>query len=95
LYTLQEVKTAYYTNSLILTNQLMKNNKTNTQVDQYISEFDPVIQKRLRKLQNLFFEVLPNTKESIRYKIPAYEVGNHYLYFAGYKNHIVFILCMV
>jgi uncharacterized protein YdhG (YjbR/CyaY superfamily) len=73
----------------------MKNNKTNTQVDQYISEFDPVIQKRLRKLQNLFFEVLPNTKESIRYKIPAYEVGNHYLYCAGYKNHIVFILCMV
>jgi uncharacterized protein YdhG (YjbR/CyaY superfamily) len=64
--------------------------KNKAMVDEYISSFDPAIQTRLSELRQLFFEVLPTTEESIRYKIPAFKVGNHYLYFAGYKNHIGF-----
>lgn len=41
-------------------------------------------------MRQLFFEVLPNTEESIRYKMPAYKVGKHHLYFAAYKKHIGF-----
>ena len=42
------------------------------------------------ELRKLFFDVLPETVESIRYKMPAYKVGNYYLYFAAYKKHIGF-----
>ena len=56
-------------------------------IDNYISQFEPEIQDRLRVL---FFEVLPETKESIRYNMPAYTVGSYHLYFAAYKNHIGF-----
>jgi uncharacterized protein YdhG (YjbR/CyaY superfamily) len=59
-------------------------------VDTYIQQFEPVIQKRLMVLRKLFFEVLPDAEESIRYKMPAYKVGTYYLYFAAYKNHIGF-----
>ena len=60
------------------------------EVEKYIAQFEPEIQSKLKILRQLFFEVLPDTKESIRYKIPAFKVGNHYLYFAAYKKHIGF-----
>ncbi len=60
------------------------------EVDNYISEFEPEIQARLTELRQLFFDVLPNTEESIRYKIPAYKVGKDHLYFAAYKKYIGF-----
>ena len=59
-------------------------------IDKYISQFDPEIQVRLHELRQLFFEVCPGCEESIRYKMPAYKVGKHHLYFAAYKNHIGF-----
>jgi uncharacterized protein YdhG (YjbR/CyaY superfamily) len=61
-----------------------------TDVDQYISQFESQIQSRLSNLRQLFFEVYPNSVESIRYKIPAYQVGKHHLYFAAYRKHIGF-----
>ena len=60
------------------------------EIDNYISQFEPQIQSRLSSLRQLFFEVYPNSIESIRYKIPAYRVGKHYLYFAAYTKHIGF-----
>ncbi|MBU3026369.1 iron chaperone [Zobellia galactanivorans] len=64
-----------------------KNNERN---EHYISQFEPEIQSRLEILRQLFFEVLPETEESIRYKMPALKVGKHHLYFAAYKKHIGF-----
>jgi uncharacterized protein YdhG (YjbR/CyaY superfamily) len=61
-----------------------------TEVDHYISQFEPQIQSRLNNLRQLFFEVYPNSVESIRYKIPAYQVGQQHLYFAAYRKHIGF-----
>lgn len=60
------------------------------EIEKYIQQFDPDVQEKLNALRQVFFEVLPDTEESIRYKIPAYKVGKHYLYFAAYKNHIGF-----
>ena len=60
------------------------------QVETYIAQFDPEIQSRLNTLRQLFFEVLPDCEESIRYNMPAYNVGKRYLYFAAYKKHIGF-----
>jgi uncharacterized protein YdhG (YjbR/CyaY superfamily) len=60
------------------------------EVELYISQFEPEIQSRLEILRQLFFEVLADTEESIRYKMPAFKVGKHHLYFAAYKKHIGF-----
>ena len=60
------------------------------EVELYISQFEPEIQSRLEILRQLFFEVLTDTEESIRYKMPAFKVGKHHLYFAAYKKHIGF-----
>ena len=60
------------------------------EVDKYIQHFEPTVQQRLKILRKLFFDVLPDTEESIRYKMPAYTVGSDYLYFAAYKKHIGF-----
>jgi uncharacterized protein YdhG (YjbR/CyaY superfamily) len=60
------------------------------EIEHYISQFEPEIQYRLEILRQLFFEVLPDTEESIRYKMPAFKVGKHHLYFAAYKKHIGF-----
>jgi uncharacterized protein YdhG (YjbR/CyaY superfamily) len=60
------------------------------EIENYISQFEPYIQERLTEIRQLFFDVLPDTEESIRYKMPAYKVGKYYLYFAAYKNHIGF-----
>jgi uncharacterized protein YdhG (YjbR/CyaY superfamily) len=61
-----------------------------SEVEQYIAQFEPEIKERLTILRQLFFEVLPNTEEIIRYKMPAFTVGKHHLYFAAYKKHIGF-----
>jgi uncharacterized protein YdhG (YjbR/CyaY superfamily) len=60
------------------------------EIENYISQFEPYIQERLTEIRQLFFDILPDTEESIRYKMPAYKVGNYHLYFAAYKNYIGF-----
>lgn len=57
-------------------------------VDEYISLQSGEIAKRLTDIRALFHKVLPETKESIRYDMPAFTVGGHYLYISAYKNHI-------
>lgn len=59
-------------------------------VDAYIAQFEPEIQSRLNILRQLFFDIIPETNESIRYNMPAYKTGQYHLYFAGYKKHIGF-----
>ncbi len=61
-----------------------------TDVEKYIQQFDPKVQEKLIALRQIFFEVNPNTVESISYKIPAFKVGKTYLYFAAYEKHIGF-----
>jgi uncharacterized protein YdhG (YjbR/CyaY superfamily) len=61
-----------------------------TEVEEYIQQFEPDIQEKLNALRQLFFEVLPDTEERIRYKMPAFKVGKYHLYFAAYKRHIGF-----
>lgn len=60
------------------------------EIEKYIYQFEPEIRERLIELRSIFFDVLPNTIETLRYKMPAYKVGKHYLYFAAYKKHIGF-----
>jgi uncharacterized protein YdhG (YjbR/CyaY superfamily) len=61
-----------------------------TDVEKYIAGFEPEVQQRLHTIRNIFFEMMPETKEKISYQIPAIQAGKTYLYFAAFKNHIGF-----
>lgn len=61
-----------------------------TDVEKYISHFEPAVQEKLNTLRQLFFYMLPDTRECISYQMPSYKVGKHRLYFAAYKTHIGF-----
>jgi uncharacterized protein YdhG (YjbR/CyaY superfamily) len=60
------------------------------EIEKYIEQFEPDVQEKLNTLRQVFFDVLPDTEESIRYNMPAFKVGEHHLYFAAYKKHIGF-----
>lgn len=60
-----------------------------TTVDEYISEYQHEIEKRLILLRKLITSTVPNTIESISYGMPAYKYkGKPLVYFAAFKNHI-------
>lgn len=64
------------------------------EVQQYISQSEPVIQTRLEILRKLFFEVLPDTEESIRYNMPVLKLVNIIYTLRLAKSILVFILFM-
>lgn len=57
-------------------------------VDEYIDAQPKEIAERLTAIRALFHRLLPDTKEAIRYEIPAFSVGSYYLYISAYKHHI-------
>lgn len=59
-------------------------------IDAYIMQFEPAIQDRLQDLRRIINEEIPQTSESIRYKMPAFSLGKYHIYFAAYKKHIGF-----
>lgn len=57
-------------------------------IDAYIAAQTPETAQRLSDIRKLVHTLLPDTKESISYQIPAFTVGSHKLFFSAYKNHI-------
>lgn len=57
-------------------------------IDEYISTQPAQVAQRLTAIRELFHRVLPDTKESIRYNLPAFSVGGYHLYMSGYQKHI-------
>lgn len=49
-----------------------------TEVEKYILQFEPDVQEKLNTLRQIFFEILPDTEESIHYKMPAFKNGKHH-----------------
>jgi len=60
------------------------------EIDDYISKFPLQIQVKLEEIRAIIREVLPNAKEVISYKMPAYKMNGILVYFAGYSGHIGF-----
>lgn len=61
---------------------------THTTIDGYVNDQPKEVAERLQTIRELFHKVLPDTKESISYQIPAFTCGKHTLYISGYKHHI-------
>lgn len=67
----------------------MKNRSVGPQtVAEYIADFPPPIQSRLKKVRQTIRNAAPKAAEKISYRIPAYMLNGTLIYFAGFANHI-------
>ncbi|MEH3115083.1 iron chaperone [Pedobacter terrae] len=60
-------------------------------IDQYIANFPIETQKLLKQVRDTIHEAVPEAKEVISYRMPAFKQNGVLAYFAGYAKHIVFI----
>ena len=59
-------------------------------IDEYISQYDPEMQKILTDLRNAVRDAAPEAREKISYRMPAFEYFGNLVYFAVFRNHIGF-----
>jgi uncharacterized protein YdhG (YjbR/CyaY superfamily) len=59
-------------------------------IDEYIQEFPPEIQKILQEIRATIRAAAPQATEAISYQMPTFKLHGNLVHFAGYKNHIGF-----
>lgn len=66
------------------------NEKTPTNIDEYIARYPEDIQKILEKMRATIREAAPEAEETISYQIPTFTLKGNLVHFAAFKNHIGF-----
>jgi uncharacterized protein YdhG (YjbR/CyaY superfamily) len=66
----------------------MTANSSSEEVDAYIAEFPPDVQKILKKIRATVRQAAPAAEERISYRVPAYFQNGVVVYFAAFKKHI-------
>ena len=56
-------------------------------IDDYISGFDPTVQKTLNDLRSLIKSEVPEAAEKISYGLPTFYLDGNLIHFAAFKNH--------
>ncbi len=59
-------------------------------MDDYIKDFPPNVQSKLKELRLLIKKIVPDAQEKISYRMPAFYLNGNLVYFAAHKNHIGF-----
>jgi len=59
-------------------------------IDEYIALFPAKTQEILQQVRETIQNAVPNAKEVISYKMPAFKQNSVLVYFAAYKKHIGF-----
>ena len=59
-------------------------------IDEYIASFPLKTQEILQQIRESIQKAVPDSKELISYKMPAFKQRSVLVYFAAYKNHIGF-----
>lgn len=59
-------------------------------VDEYILQFDPEVQKLLNEIRAFILKVAPQTQEVISYQMPTYRYYGNLVHFAAHAHHIGF-----
>lgn len=59
-------------------------------IDDYISEFEPEIQERLKEIRRVIQAAAPNATEAFSYQMPTFVFHGNLVHFAAFKNHIGF-----
>jgi len=64
--------------------------KSANNVDEYIDDFPPEVQRVLQKVRKTIKKAAPDAKEAIKYGIPTFVLNGNLVHFGGYKEHIGF-----
>jgi uncharacterized protein YdhG (YjbR/CyaY superfamily) len=59
-------------------------------IDDYISEFSPMVQRILSELRSTIRKAAPGATEKIAYRMPTFHYNGNLVHFAAYKAHIGF-----
>jgi uncharacterized protein YdhG (YjbR/CyaY superfamily) len=59
-------------------------------IDAYIKDFPPNVQKVLQKLRQTIKKAAPEAEEAMKYGIPTFVLNGNLVHFGGYKEHIGF-----
>jgi len=66
------------------------NKLTQESIDNYISNFPPEIQEKLKEIRKVIKESAPEAVEKISYQMPTFVLHGNLVHFAAFKNHIGF-----
>lgn len=64
------------------------NLNSNDSFDQYLSQFEPLIQTRLTKVYTIFQQAFPEATFFFSYQMPTFKAEKILVHFAAYTNHI-------
>jgi uncharacterized protein YdhG (YjbR/CyaY superfamily) len=59
-------------------------------IDQYIAEYPPEVQKKLEQIRALISKHAPDAEECINYGIPTFKLNGNLVHFAAFKHHLGF-----
>ena len=59
-------------------------------IDEYIGTFPKNVQAILEELRQAIKDSAPNAKEEISYQMPTFILNGNLVYFAAFRNHIIF-----
>lgn len=59
-------------------------------IDDYIAQFSPDIQEKLKTLRNVIKEAAPGAQEKISWQMPTFVLHGNLVHFAVHKRHIGF-----
>ena len=59
-------------------------------IDEYIADFPPDIQKILQKIRLTIRRAAPKAEETIKYRMPTFTLNGNLVHFAAFKKHIGF-----
>lgn len=62
----------------------------NKSIDEYILNFPPEVQEKLKTLRKVIKESAPEAEEKISYQMPTFVLHGNLVHFAAYKSHIGF-----
>ncbi|MGJ7919711.1 iron chaperone [Neobacillus sp. LXY-4] len=66
------------------------NKKSVDSIDEYISQFSPEVQEKLKKLRTVISDSAPEAVEKISYQMPTFALHGNLVHFAAHSNHIGF-----
>lgn len=70
---------------------LMEENKITVEtIDEYISQFAPELQDKLKMIRTVIKEAAPEAEEKISYQMPTFALHGNLVHFAAFKKHIGF-----
>ena len=61
-----------------------------TTIDEYIAQFPPDVQEKLREIRAVIREAAPGAVEKISYQMPTFYLNGNLVHFAAHPHHIGF-----